>query len=220
MGKLAASILAADFANLGAQVALVEPHVDVFHIDVMDGHFVPPITLGGVVVKSIRPHTTRTFHGHLMIENPEAQFDDLAEAGLDVVSFHLEAVTDAGPLIRKARGGGMGVGLTINMETPVEDLFPYLDEIDDVMLMSIRPGWSGQELNPAVFDRVEAVRAELDRRGLEADVEVDGGITLENARRAMDAGASVLVAASAIFWASDPAGAARELAEIAGEGGP
>ncbi len=220
MGKLAASILAADFASLGAQVALVEPHVDVFHIDVMDGQFVPPITLGGVVVKSLRPHTSRTFHGHLMIENPEGQFDELAAAGLDIVSFHLEAVTDAWPLIQKARGADMGVGLTINMETPVEDVFPYLDDVDDVMLMSIRPGWSGQELNPAVFDRVEAVRAELDRRGLQADVEVDGGITLDNARRAMDAGASVLIAASAIFWAPDPAGAARAFAEIAGGGGP
>ncbi len=218
MGKLAASILAADFADLGAQVALVEPHVDVFHIDVMDGHFVPPITLGGVVVKSLRPHTSRTFHGHLMIENPGGQFDELANAGLDIVSFHLEAVPDAGPLIQKARGAGMGVGLTINMETPVEEVFPYLDDVDDVMLMSIRPGWSGQELDPAVFPRVETVRAELDRRGLEADLEVDGGIKLENARRAMDAGASVLIAASAIFWAPDPVGAARELAGIAGGG--
>jgi ribulose-phosphate 3-epimerase len=215
MGKLSASILAADFARLGAQVKLIEPYAEVIHVDIMDGHFVPPIALGAVVVASLRPVTDRTLHGHLMVDAPEASFDDLRQAGLDTVSFHLEAVPEPGPAIAKARGAGMSVGLTLNLETPVERSFPFLDEIDDVMLMSIRPGWSGQQLNPEVFPRVQAVRDEVRRRGLSVDVEVDGGVTADNARAAVDAGATVLVAASAIFHAPDPAAAAAVLAEIA-----
>ena len=124
MGTVAASILAADFANLGAQVAAVEPHVGIFHVDIMDGHFVPPIALGAVIVASLRPVTERTLHGHLMVEQPEGFFDELREAGLDVVSFHLEAVPEPGPAIAKARGAGLGVGLTLNLETPVEAVVP------------------------------------------------------------------------------------------------
>src|SRR5881398_655735 len=115
MGKLSASILAADLARLGDQVKLVEPYAQVFHVDIMDGHFVPPIALGTVVVRSLRPVTSRTLHGHLMVDAPESLFDELAEAGLDIVSFHLEAVGDPVPAIGKARGAGMGVGLTINL---------------------------------------------------------------------------------------------------------
>jgi ribulose-phosphate 3-epimerase len=150
-----------------------------------------------------------------MVEAPESLFDDLAEAGLDIVSFHHEAVADPTPVIAKARGAGMRVGMTLNMETPVDAILPYLDELDDVMLMSIRPGWSGQELNPDVYPRLEAVRGEVDRRGLSTDVELDGGVKIDNARRAIDAGATVLVAASAIFQAPDPTTAARALAAIA-----
>ena len=215
MGRLAASILAADFGHLADQMKMVEPHAEVFHIDIMDGHFVPPIALGGVVVASVRPVTERKFHGHLMVEAPETFFEELAESGMDMVSFHMEAVTDPEPSIRKARGAGLGVGLTLNMETPVEAVFPYLGSVDDVMLMSIRPGWSGQKLDPAVLPRVEAVRREMDRRDLDLGLEVDGGVKLDNARRCVEAGANVLIAASAIFQAEDPSDAARQLAEIA-----
>jgi ribulose-phosphate 3-epimerase len=215
VGRLSASILSADFAYLAAQVKLIEAHAEAIHVDVMDGHFVPPITIGPVVVASLRPVTERVLHGHLMVEAPAALFDDLAEAGLDVVSFHHEAVDDPGPVIAKARGAGLGVGMTLNLGTPVEAVFPFLDDVDDVMLMSIAPGWSGQQLNPDVYPRIEAVRAEVERRGLEVDVEIDGGVKAHNARRAVDAGATVLVAASAIFQAPDPAEAARELAAIA-----
>jgi ribulose-phosphate 3-epimerase len=215
MGMLSASILSADFAHLAEQVKLIEPYAEAIHIDIMDAHFVPPLTIGPVVVASLRPVTELVFHGHLMVEAPEGLFDDLAQAGLDIVSFHHEAVADPAPVIAKARGAGMRVGMTLNMETPVEQIFPYLDDLDDVMLMSIRPGWSGQELNPDVYPRLEAVRTEVDRRGLATAVEIDGGVKIENAQRAMDAGATVLVAASAIFQAPDPAAAARELAAIA-----
>jgi ribulose-phosphate 3-epimerase len=215
VGRLSASILAADFAHLAEQVKLVEPHAEVIHVDVMDSHFVPPLTIGPVVVASLRPVTERVLHGHLMVEAPERLFDELADAGLDMVSFHLEAVDDPGPVIAKARGAGMGVGMTLNLETPVPRAFPYLEDLDDLMLMSSPPGWAGQELNPEVFPRIAEARAEVDRRGLPVEVEIDGGVKLENARRAMDAGASVLVAASAIFHAPDPADAARRLAAIA-----
>ena len=215
MGKLAASILSADLAHLADQVKLVQEHAEVIHIDIMDGHFVPPIALGTAVVASLRPWTTRTLHGHLMVDAPESFFEELATAGLDVVSFHHEAVADPEPAIAKARAAGMKTGVTMNMETPVEAVFPYLDAVDDVMLMSIRPGWSGQTLNPDVYPRIEAVRNEVDRRGLPVDVEIDGGVKVDNAQRAVDAGATVLIAASGIFQAADPVDAAARLARVA-----
>jgi ribulose-phosphate 3-epimerase len=211
MGKLSASILAADLANLADQVKLVHAYADVIHVDVMDAHFVPPLTIGPIVVAALRPHTDRTLHGHLMVEAPEGLFAELAEAGMDVVSFHVEAVDEPGPVIAKARDAGMGVGLTVSPETPIESVYPHLEEIDDVMVMSVHPGWAGQAFIPESLRKLEAVRAELDRRGLPADVEVDGGVKPENARRCVDAGANVLVAASAIFRADDVTAAAREL---------
>ena len=125
---------------------------------------------------------------------------------------------DPEPAIAKARATGMRAGVTLNLETPVEAAFPYLEEIDDLMLMSIRPGWSGQELNPDVYPRIEAARDEVDRRGLEVDIEIDGGVKVENAQRAVDAGATVLVSASGIYRAPDKVEAARALAEIAARG--
>ena len=217
MGKLSASILASDLARLGEEVKLVEPYAEVIHVDIMDGHFVPPIALGAVVVRSLRPVTERLLHGHLMVDAPEAYFDELREAGLDRVSFHLEAVPDPGPAIRKARDAGLGVGLTLNLETSLEAATPYLEEIDDLMLMSIRPGWSFQQLNPDVYPRLEAARAQIDVRNPAVDLEVDGGVKVENAARAIDAGANVLVAASGVFAQPDPAAAARALAEIAAD---
>jgi ribulose-phosphate 3-epimerase len=219
MGKLSASILGADLAYLADQVKLVEPFAEVIHVDIMDGHFVPPIALGAVVVAALRPVTDRTLHGHLMVDAPEAFFDELRQAGLDVVSFHMEAVPEPAPAIRKARDAGMSVGLTLNLETPVEHVFPFLDDIDDVMLMSIRPGWTGQTLNPDVYPRLERTRAEIDRRGLAVGLEIDGGVKPDNAQRAVDAGATVLVAASGVFRQPDIPEAASTIAAIArGEG--
>jgi ribulose-phosphate 3-epimerase len=218
MGKLAASVLSADLAHLADEVKLVEPYADIIHVDIMDGHFVPPIALGTVFVASLRSCTDRVLHGHLMVDAPEAYFEELADAGLDVVSFHHEAVGDPEPAIAKARATGMRTGLTLNLETPVEAAFSYLEQIDDLMLMSIRPGWSGQELNADVYPRIEAVRDEVDRRSLAVDIEIDGGVKVENAQRAVDAGATVLVSASGIYQAPDKVEAARALAEIAARG--
>jgi ribulose-phosphate 3-epimerase len=215
MGTVSASILAADLTRLGDQIKLVEPYAEAIHVDIMDGHFVPPIALGAVVVAAARSVTDRVVHGHLMVDAPESFFDELRDAGLDIVSFHLEAVPEPGPAIRKARDAGMGVGLTLNLETPVQHAFPYLDEVDDLMLMSIRPGWSGQTLNNEIYARLETARAEIDARGGRVALEIDGGVKVENARRAVHAGATVLVAASGIFAQPDPAAAARSLAAIA-----
>jgi ribulose-phosphate 3-epimerase len=151
-----------------------------------------------------------------MVDAPERYFDELREAGLDKVSFHLEAVPEPAPAIAKARAAGLGVGLTLNLETPVEVAFRHLEDVDDVMLMSIPPGWSGQTLDTAVYPRLTAVRDEIDRRGRAVDVEVDGGVKIGNAQRAVDAGANVLVAASGLFAQPDPAEAARRFVEIVG----
>jgi ribulose-phosphate 3-epimerase len=216
MGKLSASILAADLANLAQQVQLVSDHVDVIHVDVMDGHFARPLTMGPIVVASLRPHTTLPLHGHLMVEAPEALFDELAEAGMDLVSFHVEAAHDPGPVISKARGAGMGVGLAVSAETAIDAVVPHLDDVDGVTVTSVPPGSANRGFVQEVLPKVEAVRAELDRRGLTSDLEVEGGIEADDARRCLDAGANVVVAASAIFGTSDVGAAARELAAIVG----
>jgi ribulose-phosphate 3-epimerase len=214
MGKLSASILGADLAHLADQVKAVAGSADVIHIDVMDAHFVPPLTLGPVVVASLRPHTDRVLHGHLMVETPEGLFDELAEAGMEIVSFHVEAVDDPAPVIRKARDAGLGVGLTVSPETPVEKAFPHLDDLDDLMVMSVHPGWAGQSFIPEALPKLDAARAEISRRGLEIDLEVDGGVKKDNARRCVDAGANVLVVASGIFSSEDIPAAAAELKSI------
>lgn len=214
VGKLSVSILSADLAHLADEVKVVGAYADFIHIDVMDAHFAPPLTFGPVLVASLRPVTDLVLHGHLMVEAPEGLFAELAEAGMDVVSFHVEAVDDPAPVIRKARGAGMGVGITVSPETPVERIFPFLEDLDDVIIMSVRPGWSGQKFIPEALPKLEAARRELDRRGLPAGLEIDGGVKLDNAKRCVDAGATVLVVSSAIYGADDAVGAAREFAGI------
>ncbi|HLB62517.1 MAG TPA: ribulose-phosphate 3-epimerase [Actinomycetota bacterium] len=215
MAKLAASILSADFAHLGDQVKLVEPYADAIHVDVMDAHFVRPLTIGPVVVGSLRPLTALTLHAHLMIEHPERLFDDFAATGTDMVTCHLEAVDVPEPVLRKARELGMRTGLAVNPDTPVEGVFPHLDELDNVIVMSVRPGWAGQTFLPESLPKIETARSEIERRRLSVDVEVDGGITVETGARCLDAGATVIAAASSIYKSEDPAAAARALAALA-----
>lgn len=209
------SILGSDLACLADQVKLVGPYADLIHIDVMDAHFVPILTFGSVLVASLRPRTDLVLDGHLMVDAPASLFDDLAEAGLDRVTFHVEAVDDPEPVIRKAKGAGLGVGMTMNPDTPVEGLFPFLDDLDDVIVMSVNPGWAGQRFIPEALPKLEAMRSELDRRGSTIDLQIDGGVKRDNAQRCVDAGATVLVVSSAIYGAEDVAGAAREFAAIA-----
>lgn len=215
--KLAASILSADFARLADQVKLVEPFADMLHIDVMDAHFVPPLTIGPVVVESLRPVSSLPLHCHLMIERPEALLEDFAKAGTDMVTFHLEAAPEPDMVIAEALARGMRAGIAVNPDTPVEKAFAYLDRVDNLIVMTVRPGWAGQDFLEEVLPKVEAARKELDRRGLAVDVEVDGGINEESGRRCLEAGATVLAVASSIFKAPDPADAARRLSLLARE---
>lgn len=214
VGKLAASILAADLADLAAQVKLVEGHADLIHIDVMDAHFVPPLTIGPPVVASLRPHTALPLHAHLQVEAPEGLLDDLAEAGTDAVSIHVEAVVDPGPVLRKARGAGMRAGVAVSPETPVDAVVALLDEVDDVIVLAVHPGWAGQPFRSEVLPKLRALRSEIGRRGLSVDLHVDGGVSASTAPDCIEAGASVLVAATAIFGAGDPAAAARDLKRL------
>jgi ribulose-phosphate 3-epimerase len=215
-GKVAASILSADFAYLGDQVKMVEPYADLIHIDAMDAHFVPPLSVGPVVVESIRRVTALPLHCHLMVERPELLLEDFATAGADIVTCHVEAVEDPGPVIRKAEALGIRAGLAVNPSTPVDELFPHLESLDRVLVMSVNPGWAGQPFLESALPKIERVRREIDRHGLDVEVEVDGGIDGVTGPRCLAAGASVLAAASSIFKASDPADATRRLAEAAG----
>jgi ribulose-phosphate 3-epimerase len=220
VGRLAASILSADFAYLADQVKAVEPHADVIHVDVMDAHFVPPLTIGPVVVESLRPHTRLPLHCHLMVDAPANLFEDLQAAGTDMVTCHMEALEDPAETVALARKHEFRVGLAVNPETSVDRVFPHLDEIDSVLVMTLyRTGYAGQPFNDDMLRKVEAARAEIDARGLGVDIEVDGGINAETGRRCIDAGATVLAAASSIFKADDIVDAARRLARAAkGEG--
>jgi ribulose-phosphate 3-epimerase len=214
--RLAASILSADFAHLADQVRLVEKHADIVHVDVMDAHFVPPLTIGPVVVASLRPVTDLPLHAHLMIERPEALFDDFAEAGTDIVTFHFEAAPDPAAVIAAAKERGMRAGIAVNPQTRVDAVYRFLEQLDNVIVMTLeQTGFAGQPFQDSSLRKVEAVRGEIDRRGLSVDVVVDGGINEDSGRRCIAAGATVLAAASSIFRAPDPAEAARRLAEVA-----
>jgi ribulose-phosphate 3-epimerase len=213
--KVAASILSADFAHLADQIKLVEPDVDLIHIDAMDAHFVPVLSVGPVVVEAIRRTTELPLHCHLMVDRPEALFEDFAKAGADIVTAHVEAVEDPAKAIVRANELGMRAGLAVNPATPADRLVPYLESLDRVLIMSVNPGWAGQRFIEDALPKIEEVRGEIDRRGLPVDIEVDGGINERTAPRCLAAGASVLAAASSIYRAPDPAAAARALTELA-----
>jgi ribulose-phosphate 3-epimerase len=214
--KVAASILAADFARLGEQVKAVEPWADMIHVDMMDAHFVPPLSIGPVVVESLRPVTELPLHAHLMVERPQDLLEPLVEAGTNQVTFHAEAAADAPKFLARIREHGLRGGMAVNPGTPVEALFPHLEELDNVIVMTLRKtGWAGQPFQESSLPKIESVRREIDRRGLSVDVEVDGGIDEESGRRCVAAGATVLAAASSVFRAGDPGEAARRLSEAA-----
>jgi ribulose-phosphate 3-epimerase len=216
-GKVAASILSADFAHLGDQVKLVAPYADLIHIDAMDAHFVPPLSVGPVVVEAVRRVTDLPLHCHLMVEHPDRLLSDFAEAGADIVTCHVEAVESPASVIRQAQALGLRAGLAVNPETPVDRVFPHLEDLDRVLVMSVNPGWAGQAFLEEALPKIEAARNETERRGLSVEIEVDGGIDATTGPRCLAAGATVLAAASSIFKAADPGEATRRLAAVAGE---
>jgi ribulose-phosphate 3-epimerase len=170
-----------------------------------------------VVVESVRRVTSLPLHCHLMVERPESLFADFAAAGADIVTAHVEAVREPAATIRRGTELGMRVGLAVNPETAVDTVFDHLDQLDRVLVMSVHPGWAGQAFLDESLSKIEEVRREIERRGLQVEVEVDGGINDVTAPRCLAAGATVLAAASSIFKASDPAEATRRLAQLAGE---
>ena len=208
--KIAPSILSADFACLGDEVERVTAEADLLHVDVMDGHFVPNLTIGPPVVRSLRARTKLFLDCHLMVANPGVLLGDFAKAGADRCIVHIE-VGDPQPLFDELRTLGIGVGLTLNPETPVDHVLPYLGEIDLLLVMSVHPGFGGQHFIPEVLDKVRAARAAIDEQALPVEIEIDGGIKVDNAGTAAAAGVDILVAGSAIFDADDEAGAARAI---------
>jgi ribulose-phosphate 3-epimerase len=176
----------------------------------MDGHFVPNLTIGPPVVESLRAHTDLFLDCHLMVDNPGVLLDDFADAGANRCIVHVE-LGDPRPLFDKLRARDVGVGLVLNPETPVEAVLPYLAEVDLLLVMSVHPGWGGQGFIPEVLDKVRVVRREIDEQGLDTEIEIDGGINVDTAPSAAEAGVDILVAGSAVFGAPDPLAAARAI---------
>ncbi|HEU65338.1 MAG TPA: ribulose-phosphate 3-epimerase [Chloroflexi bacterium] len=204
MIKLAPSILSADFARLGEQIdEVTRAGADYIHVDVMDGHFVPNITIGAPVVAAIRHVTSLPLDVHLMIEHPERHIADFVKAGADIITVHVEASPHLHSIIRFIKEQGARAGVSINPPTPLSTVEEFLPHVDLVLVMSVNPGFGGQSFIPETLPRIAHIRKALDDRGLSAELEVDGGINADNAPDIVKAGADVLVAGNSIFKARD-----------------
>ena len=215
--KIAPSVLAADLSRLADEVASVERSADLLHLDIMDGHFVPNLTFGVPVITALRSCTELPFDCHLMVTNPVEYLPSLAEAGADVVTLHLEAVPDPTEAAVLARRLGLRFGVVISPPTPWEAVAPWVETCDTVLVMSVHPGFGGQEFMPEVLAKVEALRKLVDSNGLSTDIQIDGGITTATARAARDAGANVFVSGTGIFGRPDRSQAIEELRAVIGE---
>ena len=198
--KIAPSILSADFGRLGQQIAEAESGgADYIHVDIMDGHFVPNLTFGPLVVRAIRPWTKLPLDVHMMIASPEQFIAEFVEAGADIITVHAEACAHLHRVVHQIKESGAKAGVAINPATPLSAVEEVLPDLDQVLVMTVNPGFGGQAFIGSVIDKIKRLRAILDERGLSVDLEVDGGISTKTARTAAEAGARVLVAGSAVY---------------------
>lgn len=204
MIKISPSMLAADFTKLGEELADIErAGADMVHLDVMDGVFVTNISFGLPVIEALRKVSAIVFDVHLMIVDPEKYVDRFADAGVDIITFHHEATKNTAATLKMIRDKGVKAAVSVKPGTPVEDIYPYLELCDMVLIMTVEPGYGGQALIPETLEKVRKLKAELSNRGLNVDIQVDGGINEKNASEAVSAGANILVAGSAVFKAKD-----------------
>ena len=213
--KLAPSILTADFGRLADEIKSVEDQVDWFHLDVMDGHYVDNITFGPSTVEAVARATTKPLHVHLMITDPDRYAQEFAEAGAQRISFHPEVTADVGAAVAAIKATGVGVGIAIHPDVPVDVARPHLDDVQVVLMMTVRPGFGGQSFLDDVVPKIEqaATMVQTSGKSAEIDIEVDGGINLSTIDRAVEAGGQILVAGSAIFDGVDARAAAMRLRE-------
>lgn len=204
MVKIAPSILSADFSKLGEEISDVEKGgAELIHVDVMDGHFVPNITIGPLIVESIRPITKLPLDVHLMIENPDQYIESFAKAGADYITVHVEACRHLHRTIQLIKSFGVKAGVVLNPATPVQLIEPILEELDIVLLMSVNPGFGGQKFIPSVLNKIKQVRDLAKQKGVQLEIEVDGGVNEQTARLCVEAGATILVAGSAVYNQED-----------------
>ena len=198
--KISPSILSADFSKLGSEIQNLEKaKADLIHIDVMDGHFVPNITIGPEVIKKLRKYTSLPFDVHLMISPVHNFIKNFAEAGADIITIHPEATDDLVSSIKEIKSYNKKAGVSLNPETPIEKVLPVLNSIDLVLIMSVNPGFGGQKFMPETLEKVKKLRKEIDSKKLKAKIEIDGGINFENSKSALKAGVDILVSGTTIF---------------------
>lgn len=213
--KIAPSILSCDFSIMGSEVErITKAKADYVHLDVMDGHFVPNITFGAPVIKYLRKYTDLPFDVHLMISEPLKYIDDFANAGADIITFHIESDSDIRATLDKIRSRGVKAGLVVKPNTPIETVFPYLDDLYMVLIMTVEPGFGGQSFMYDMMPKVEKLRDEINRRGLSTLIEADGGINTDTVAVCAKAGVDISVSGTGIFKAPDAAEAIAELKRL------
>ncbi len=203
--KVSPSVLTCDFAHVADELRMVESTgADMVHLDVMDSVFVPNMSFGAPVIACMRPHTDLCFDVHLMMQYPDRLLDDFAKAGADIINIHLESSAPIADTLARIRALGKKPAITIKPKTPAEEVFPYLEMVDMVLVMTVEPGFGGQSFMADMLPKIAALRAEIDRRGLNVDIQADGGINADTAKLVAEAGANIAVIGSALFNSPDP----------------